>query len=393
MPVPKPSDEAEPGDILRFYREQQGISQEELGKVVGITNWGIVNIEKGFNPIYYKDAVAFGKTLGIDPDVLLNEYTRFCKPGYGKRIKTIRNLYGVSQYDFAEMLGADRSTVSVWEAEVEEHHPNPENYLRLTELAKNVGIEIEKLIDNPDIYQDEYTIFTKHGFGIKVQKIRKSNGMTREQFARAIGCDKNEEGFWECEFKCPSRPSYYALKRMAEICGIDLDKLNEDPEGYECVYQDFFDKKCGRKIKSIRMAYRMKLCDFGDLLGCTGEAVSKWERNICVPEFKYVKIIERVALKKGITLAQLNECPELFEDDYEAFCKPGYGALLSDIRNSMSVSRAEFARMIGIKPSTYCLWEREQFIPNRDNYNVLKKVLAEKGVSLDEPYRTKNMAD
>lgn len=83
---------------------------------VGITNWGIVNIEKGFNPIYYKDAVAFGKTLGIDPDVLLNEYTRFCKPGYGKRIKTIRNLYGVSQYDFAEMLGADRSTVSVWEA-------------------------------------------------------------------------------------------------------------------------------------------------------------------------------------------------------------------------------------------------------------------------------------
>ncbi|WP_442944871.1 helix-turn-helix domain-containing protein [Oribacterium sp. FC2011] len=43
----------------------------------------------------------------------------------------MRNLYGVSQYDFAEMLGADRSTVSVWEAEVEEHHPNPENYLRL----------------------------------------------------------------------------------------------------------------------------------------------------------------------------------------------------------------------------------------------------------------------
>lgn len=112
-----------------------------------------------------------------------------------------------------------------------------------------------------------------------------------------------------------------------------------------------------------------------------------------IPEFKYVKIIERVALKKGITLAQLNECPELFEDDYEAFCKPGYGALLSDIRNSMSVSRAEFARMIGIKPSTYCLWEREQFIPNRDNYNVLKRALAEKGVSLDESYRTKNMAD
>ena len=140
MPVPKPSDEAEPGDILRFYREQQGISQEDLGKVVGITNWGIVNIEKGFNPIYYKDAVAFGKTLGIDPDVLLNEYTRFCKPGYGKRIKTIRNLYGVSQYDFAEMLGADRSTVSVWEAEVEEHHPNPENYLRLEDCSFYDGL-------------------------------------------------------------------------------------------------------------------------------------------------------------------------------------------------------------------------------------------------------------
>jgi DNA-binding transcriptional regulator YiaG len=117
----------------------------------------------------------------------------------------------------------------------------------------------------------------------------------------------------------------------------------------------------------------MTQAQLAEQLGVTDKAVSKWERNICVPEFKYVKIIERVALKKGITLAQLNECPELFEDDYEAFCKPGYGALLSDIRNSMSVSRAEFARMIGKKHLLIAFGRENNLFPTEITIMCLRK--------------------
>lgn len=133
---------AAPGEILRYYREKNGISKAELGEKLGITDFGIVNLEKGFNPIHYKDAVAAGEMLGLDPEELLDDYTRFCKPGYGKRIKKIRSAYGLSQKAFAELVGAYRSTVSIWEAEINDLHPGRDKYHRLMELAAEKGVDI-----------------------------------------------------------------------------------------------------------------------------------------------------------------------------------------------------------------------------------------------------------
>jgi len=70
------------------------------------------------------------------------EYTRFCLPGFGKKIRAIRAAYGVSQKDFAPIVGVDRSTVSIWEAEINEHHPSREAYNIIKEMAKEKGVDI-----------------------------------------------------------------------------------------------------------------------------------------------------------------------------------------------------------------------------------------------------------
>ena len=140
--LPRISEHADPADKLRYYRESKGMSQQQLGEIFGKSSWYINNFEKRFNAIYYEDAVRFAEILDIEPEELLDEYTRFCKPGYGKRICSIRDAYELSQVKFAELVGTSRSTVSIWEAEINNHHPNQEKYERLKELAEQKGIDI-----------------------------------------------------------------------------------------------------------------------------------------------------------------------------------------------------------------------------------------------------------
>ena len=60
--------------------------------------------------------------LNIDVDLLLDDYTRFTSPGFGDKIKSIRQQMGLSQSRFATELGVTRTTVSVWE--IEYHRPS-----------------------------------------------------------------------------------------------------------------------------------------------------------------------------------------------------------------------------------------------------------------------------
>ena len=102
----------------------------------------INNLEKRFNPIYYEDAVRFAEIFEIEPEELLDEYTRFCRPGYGKRICSIRKAFELSQVKFAELVGTSRSTVSIWEAEINNHHPSRDKFERMKELAGQKGIDV-----------------------------------------------------------------------------------------------------------------------------------------------------------------------------------------------------------------------------------------------------------
>ncbi len=116
------------------------LSQEQLAQKFGQSRHYINNFEKGFNPIYYSDACRFGNILAVDPEVFLDEYTKFCMPGYGSRIRKIRAAYGLSQNEFARLLGTTRCTEGLWEVEYKDHHPKRETYRKLMKLAADKGV-------------------------------------------------------------------------------------------------------------------------------------------------------------------------------------------------------------------------------------------------------------
>lgn len=126
---PKVEASAPPYQQLEYYRSSKGLSKAQLGEMIGVPATEIVNYEKQFQEIYYEQALKLSEALGIDVDLLLDDYTRFLMPGYGARIKEIRSSLGISQGKFAELMGVNRSTVSIWE--IEYHRPSRENYIKI----------------------------------------------------------------------------------------------------------------------------------------------------------------------------------------------------------------------------------------------------------------------
>ena len=393
MPVPKPGKNARPGRKLEFIREQNGISRKDLADKLGMTTGALFNLENGFNPIQYKHAKAIGEFFNIDYKSLMDEYTSFCKPGYGKRIQLIRLMAGYTQEEFAELVGTERCTVAVWECEFDERHPEPQKYEKIKECAVSIGIDIYKLIENPDAYKDDYTLFVEGKYGDKIRQIRLANCMTMDEFAKAVGCEKDTLEHWETHVQRPLRKYFPALKEIIKKSGMDLSKINENPRYYGSQYVDFISKDCDKKVLSIRMAYGYTREQLGKLIKCTGEAIGKWERGQSVPDLNYYKVIESVAHRAGITIDQLNDNPELFIDDYKEFCQPGYGSILRKIRKQLGLRQVDFAEAIGVSGASYRNWEVERFIPSRENYNAIKRFAEEEGVKIHEPYRTESLAD
>ena len=109
------------------------MSRSRLGELSGIAAGELQNYESGKQDIYYNVAEKLSKALDIDISILLDDYTAFLSPGYGVKIKAIREKTRLSQKAFAERLGINRGTVAIWE--IEHHHPSRDNYKKLKEIT------------------------------------------------------------------------------------------------------------------------------------------------------------------------------------------------------------------------------------------------------------------
>ena len=133
--LPKADKAAPPHEQLAYYRRLRGLSKDELAVMIGVSAGEIVNYEKQFQEIYDDQAQKLAQALDMDSGLLLDDYTRFVSPGYGQRIKNIRNELGLSQNRFSQLLGVNRSTVSIWEIEL--HRPSRQNYQNILAIKAN----------------------------------------------------------------------------------------------------------------------------------------------------------------------------------------------------------------------------------------------------------------
>jgi transcriptional regulator with XRE-family HTH domain len=65
------------GNLVRLHRERRRnpLSQEKLGRLVGLSRTSIVNIEKGRHHIVIHQLLAFARALKVRPEDLLPSQT------------------------------------------------------------------------------------------------------------------------------------------------------------------------------------------------------------------------------------------------------------------------------------------------------------------------------
>jgi transcriptional regulator with XRE-family HTH domain len=391
--MPDPDENATPQEKLRYYRMVSGLSYEELGSRLGMTSFGIINLESGFNDIQYEDAHKLGEALSVDPKEFLDEYSNFCGPGYGKRIASIRHAMGLTQEQLADKMGVLRSTVSIWESEFDNHHPAREMYELLKQYASEHGIDIIQQVENQEKYVDEYERFVAQDWGKKLRRIRLCYGMIPSDFATILGCEEQTLTHWELECSKPLRRYFGTIKKLAADKKINLDSLNKNPDRYTSDFENFIARDCGRKMKSIRMAYDMTQREFSRLIGCCDVAVSKWENGLCTPELKYFRTIEMLARRKKLTIRKLNENPDLCEDNFEIFCSSAYWNIIMMLRKELGLSQKALAEALSVSVSIIGYWEHKKVIPGRASYIALKTYALQKGVDIDDAARKNQISD
>lgn len=105
-------------DRMRWCRHMKGLEQQDVAAMVGITQQAYMRYENGRVDLYEKEVVdRLAAVYGITPNDLLDDFTRFCYDGQGKRIRKYRESLGLDQRAFAKMLGVDNCDVREWEEE------------------------------------------------------------------------------------------------------------------------------------------------------------------------------------------------------------------------------------------------------------------------------------
>ena len=118
---------------IRFYRTKRDMHGHMLAKLVGLSRYAIIYYENNQTEPLLEDLKKIATALGIEADMLYDDYYRFLDYPYSEKIKEIRKEHGLYQRQLAEILGADRRTIERWERS--RTHVSRKTWNRLKDLG------------------------------------------------------------------------------------------------------------------------------------------------------------------------------------------------------------------------------------------------------------------
>lgn len=104
-----------PGQRLRFLRESMRLSNKELARRSGVSSTTISNAEKGRLTLRVPTAVKLARVMGISPGLLLIGSGFSDRGDITGKIRNIRYTLGVTQEEFASIIGVNASSIRDWE--------------------------------------------------------------------------------------------------------------------------------------------------------------------------------------------------------------------------------------------------------------------------------------
>lgn len=130
------------GGRIRYYRLKQGLLQEEVADRSGID----ISTIKRYESNQYEQTLnicnRIAYAIGIDPELVYDNYLKFISHDFGLAIKMFRNNNKLTQTKLCSMLCVNRKTITRWEKGRE--CPSRENFKKLELLIPNLLFNLLK---------------------------------------------------------------------------------------------------------------------------------------------------------------------------------------------------------------------------------------------------------
>lgn len=114
--ISKVEESAEIADKLKCYRRRNGLLQNDVAEYLGIDRSTYIRYETNGHEYYPAECLEkLAELYKVDVTELADEYNLFLINGQTEQIKAKRLDLGLTQREFAQMLGVDINKVRKWE--------------------------------------------------------------------------------------------------------------------------------------------------------------------------------------------------------------------------------------------------------------------------------------
>jgi transcriptional regulator with XRE-family HTH domain len=105
-------------DKLRWYRLDNGYLQSEIADMIGVYRSTYIHYEEPSRKFYELDKLQLLADLyKVEIEYLLDDYMLFLYRGQDKQLKALRKELGLTQRQFADMVGVRYISLKQWEQE------------------------------------------------------------------------------------------------------------------------------------------------------------------------------------------------------------------------------------------------------------------------------------
>lgn len=133
------------GSLIRCRRLELGMTQEELGKMIGVQKQAVCKYENGRIDLKRDMIQKLATALEIPPSYLLGTHGDNAEEiknyDIGQRIRSLRESAGLSQKEFAQKLDISPGRLSNWELGI--NRPNAD---MIKTICKELGISANDLL-------------------------------------------------------------------------------------------------------------------------------------------------------------------------------------------------------------------------------------------------------
>lgn len=277
------------GERIAEQRKKLGLSQEELAEKLNISQKSISKYELGDRKPQYKVLVRMAEYFGVTVDYLLRstDTQDFGICDCGNTIKELRTEAGMTQEELGMLLNVQNAAVSKYES-------------GKVPLTGETLLKLSKIFN----VSTDYLLGAKGGntmLGKRINELRKSSGMTQEEFGKKLGVIKQTVSSWENDL---SEPNHAATIAIAKLFGVTTDYLlgaEGDAMGTEEKINEIA-QRVGRNIRSIREQAGLSQKDFAEGFGVSAGAVGMWETGRREPD---INMLIQIAHFGGTNLDDL----------------------------------------------------------------------------------------